>query len=373
MSDRRVVPTILSIVTLALALPAETARAQDLAEWQRRLREQSAAVGAASEAYKASSSDKRVYDRILRVDGLAANFASGDLPAGDSAAIERGFRQALDALRAHHGEAGVALARGGHWTVARQERATRRTRQYIRFERVSEPSQVTGVFSPVNPDEVERIVLGYAGDRLARTTPGLAPYNGYSVLQPDRVPYAEIARRIATSWAGAARRCAAGAIDACAAVLAPFDAKGEATRYFDPADFRAVVASAHLPALGDSLYFDARRRCVRGEDSVCVRVIERLDLPDPFNPQVRGTLLAHAIEIGGEGALARAAESRDSTALEVVARIADVPADSLLASWRTRVFDALDEDRAKTGAPLLLSSLIWGVLLLAVSTKRRYL
>jgi hypothetical protein len=156
-------------------------------------------------------------------------------------------------------------------------------------------------------------------------------------------------------------------------ILAPFDAMGQATRYFDPSDFRLVVETSGFPPHGDSLYFDARRRCVKGEDSVCARIIERVALPDPINSQVRGTLLSHAIETGGLEAIARASQKPGAPALELLAHIAGVPADSLLATWRVRVLGALDAERRVAGFPTLFSSIVWGGLLLLAATKRRYL
>jgi hypothetical protein len=249
----------------------------------------------------------------------------------------------------------------------------RRLWPHIGIQRAGDWTNRTYVTSPISAADVESAVLAFAGEKLALRNKALTAFNGYAALQPERVHYEEIARRIATSWAGSVRRCAAGALDACALVLAPFDANGEATRYFDPADFRQVVSVARMPAVGDSLYFAARRRCLAGEDSVCARVIERVALPDPLNAQVRGTLLAHAIELGGTGAVARAAETSDAPALETLAHIAGVSPDSLLGSWRQRVFDALEDDRGATGVPLLLSSAAWGALLFLASRRRRYL
>lgn len=360
------------LLAFALALTARTAPAQDLADWRRRAAEQIARVAVADSLIK-HADDRRTYDRVLVVGDLRVSYVTNDLSERDTLALRDGLTQATETLRARYGEAGVALAKGGSWSVEFHTPERRGASSVFRFRRASDWTNSGFVAVSLPAREIESLVLAYAGERLTKATPSLMSFNGWSALQPEHVQYAEIARRLSTSWAGSVRRCAAGALDACATVLAPFDERGEPTRYFDPADFRTVVASARLPALGDSVYFDARRRCLAGADSVCARVIERVSLPDPLNAQVRGTLVAHAVELGGAGAVARAAERTDAPALETLAHIAGVSADSLLGSWRARVYDALDEDRGAAGFPLLFSSLAWGGLLLLASTKRRYL
>lgn len=362
----------LVLALLLLASGTAPAAAQELAEWNRRLAESYAQLVSATDAMKAGSV-KRVYDRVVRDGELSVSFAAGDLSARDSAAIARGLANANETLRARFGEAGVALTVNARWTVDSYGESERRVLDWVGFQRAEDWQNRQDMRKPIDPALVAGMVIARAGERLVSRTRALNQYNGWAALQPDDRLYAEVGRRLSTSWAGAARRCAAGAIGACATVLAPFDADAEPTRYFDASDFRYVVASARLPALSDSSYFAARRQCIDGADSVCAAIIGRVPMIDPLNASVRGTLLAHAIELGGTDALVRAAAQADTPPMEALARIAGVSTDSLVASWHARVYAALDEERATTDPSLLLSSVAWGGLLLLVATRRRFL
>jgi hypothetical protein len=101
--------------------------------------------------------------------------------------------------------------------------------------------------------------------------------------------------------------------------------------------------------------------------------MDRVNAPDPFNAGARGTLLTYALEIGGNGAVARAAERPDAPSIEAIAHIAGVSRDALLAGWHDRVFRALDETRGARTIPLFFTTLAWSAVLLALATRRRYL
>lgn len=359
---------LLALVSLAPLIAPLSMRAQEAAEWRARLQAQSARTAAASKAYRESNDVKLVYDVAVRVGALSIAYAKGELGAADSAAIAEGLQAAADHLRERFGEAGAALATGA-WAVERNNRIFGN----LTLVSTGGPRSSEWIDTPVDPIDVERFVFGKAGDRLVRTTPALQGYEGWAAFQYDRERDTELSRRLATSWAASGRRCAAGALDACAAVLTPFDPANAIPRHFEPRDYRTVVASGALPSLTDSSYFVARRECLKGADTACVRIIDRVKAPDPYNASVRGSLLAHAIELGGTGAVARAAERSDAAPLDALAHIAGVPADSLLASWHRRTFSALAERRRRTELPLFLSSVAWGGLLLLAASRRKFL
>ncbi len=313
-----------------------------------------------------------MFDRTILVGSVRVDFVADGLSARDTASIVDGLTAALETLRERHGEAGVALTAGAHWLAYRPDPRRRALRKRIILERAGDRYNSSYVGSPASRSELEQLLLTYAGERLAAITPSLRGFSGWAALRPQAEMYSEVARRLAISWSGAARRCASRALDACAVIVAPFDDRAPGA-YFEPADFRTVIAGARLPALGDSAYFASRRRCVDGVDSVCARMMDEVALPDPFNPIVRGTVLTRAIELGGRGAVARAAERREAPALEALAHIAGVSQDSLLASWHDQTFDTLKAERGATGFPLLFASLGWGALLLFAATRRRFL
>lgn len=366
MSDRRwhlLAGAILLIAPLR-------ARAQEAAEWRARLQAQSAITGAASKAYREMNAISNLFDGTVRAGALRISFNAGELSDADTAAIAEGLRAGTDQLRARYGDAGAALAKGA-WTA---ERNPSRLFLNIRLSNTDGSRASEWITSPVTPAEVERFVIGQAGDRFTRQTPALFAYSGWSVFHYDRERDTELSRRLATSWAASGRRCAAGSLDACAAVLSPFDTATAIAMHFEPRDYRTVIGSGQLPSLSDSAYFVARRECLRdGVDSSCARIIHRVRAPDPYNASVRGSLLAHAVELGGIGAVARASERPEANSLALIVHISGVPRDSLLSSWHRRTFSALDEHRRRTEFPLFLTSVAWSGLLLLAAFRRKFL
>lgn len=376
MSDQAPFP-IARAIAVALALTAAvvgTSRAlaaQELATWRARHAEQLARVTEAARRYQEDDAVRRDYDRSVAVEGLRISYFAADVSADDSAAFVEGLRAGVASLRSRFGDAGAGLAAGASWYVTRSEG---RLETRLILERADELTNRTFIDLPVRAAQVEEAVLGHAGDRLTRITPGLRAYAGYSAFQTSRVHRAEIARRLATSWASVGRHCATGALDACAATLAPFDPTLGVSRYFDVTDYRAAVVSSRLPPLTDSLFADQRRQCLRdGSDSACAALVHRVDLVDPFNPFVRGSLLTHALDRGGDGAVARILARRDAPPLDLLAEAAGLTVDSLLASWHRDTFAALEAERPGVDWPLLASSVAWAGLLLTGAMRRRLL
>lgn len=366
MSDRR---WHLLAGALLLIAPLR-GRAQEAAEWRARLQAQSAITGAASKAYRETNATARVYDAAVRVGDVSISFAAGELTDADTAALAKGLHDGIDQLRARYGEAGATLAKGV-WTA---ERNRRRVFENITLVNSDGSRASEWITAPVKPAEVERFVIGQAGDRFTRRTPALNAYAGWSVFQYARERDTELSRRLATSWAASGRRCAAGSLDACAAVLSPFDTATAVAVHFEPRDYRTVIASGQLPSLTDSAYFVARRECLRENvDSSCARIIHKVRAIDPYNASVRGSLLAHAVELGGHGAVARAAERPEAKALALIVHISGVSQDSLIASWHRRTFSALEEHRRRTELPLFLTSVAWSGLLLLAAFRRKFL
>ncbi len=366
MSDR-----LRQLFTGALLLLAPLSmRAQESAEWRARLQAQAAITSAASKAYREMNSTSIVFDAAVRAGDLSISFKAGELSDADTSAISMGLRAGIGQLRERFGEAGASLAKGA-WTA---ERNPRRLFENIRLENTDGSRASDWITSPVEPAEVERFAIGQAGDRFTRLTPALLAYSGWSVFHYARERDTELSRRLATSWAASGRRCAAGALDACAAVLSPFDTATAVAVHFEPRDYRTVIASGQLPSLADSAYFVARRECLRESvDSSCARIIHEVRAPDPYNASVRGSLLAHAVELGGSGAVARAAERPEAQSLDLIVHISGVSRDSLLASWHRRTFSALEEHRRRTELPLFLTSVAWSGLLLLAASRRKFL
>lgn len=383
MSERRrvLIWAVASAMALSGAVAMAPVGAQDLETWRARKNEQSARTAEARRVYDGRFGRTVVFDHPLVTSAIGTVAASAGLPSGDSAAVVAGFARAERILRERHGAAAIALLATARWGIeyedpsARDQSGLRRVdfRHRVRFARLDVKQEPGVTVSPVAVDEVERFVLMSAGVSLVAATPALRHMAGYAAFMPNEEIFAEVARRLATSWSGTARRCATGAVAACETLLRPFDGATDPTRYYDPVDFKAIVTVGRLPALGDSVFFAERRACLDGNEAVCARLMDRVDIPDPFNAASRGTLLTYAIEIGGSEAVARAAERKDASSVEAAAHIAGVSPDSLLIGWRARVFRALDETRGATTVPLFFTTLAWSGILLALAARRRYL
>lgn len=353
-----------------LLLAPLSGRAQEAAEWRARLQAQSAIASAASKAYREMNATSNVFDSAVRAGDLSISFNAGELTDADTAALAKGLHAGIDQLRARFGEAGASLAKGA-WSA---ERNRRRVFEKITLVNSDGSRASEWITSPVKTAEVERFVIGQAGDRFTRLTPALLAYSGWSVFHYARERDTELSRRLATSWAASGRRCAAGSLDACAAVLSPFDTATAVAVHFEPRDYRTAIGAGQLPSLTDSTYFVARRECLRdGVDSSCARIIHKVRAIDPYNASVRGSLLAHAVELGGSGAVARASERPESNSLALIVHISGVSRDSLLSSWHRRTFSAPEEHRRRTELPLFLTSVAWSGLLLLAAFRRKFL
>lgn len=306
----------------------------------------------------------------IRSAGRVVRYRVEEITSSDSAHIAEGLELGRTRLAERFGDAGTALIDTATWVVTRNRGKT--FSPAVLFAQ-REPSGARASLSrPISASSVADYVLSQAGDRLVGTTPAFRGYAGWTAFLADRVQSEEIARGLATSWAVSGRRCATRAVAACKAVLAPFDSAAGFARYFDASDTRAVVTSARLPGLPDSAFSVGRRECLKGSDSACARIIDRIVPADPFNSFTRGSLLAHAIALGGNDALTRLAAAPDGPPIAVLASIAGISEEALIDSWYAQTFAAVTRGPAAMITPLLTTA-AWCVLLMLVALRRRFL
>ena len=370
MSDQ--VGVLLRAVLLAATLGAPSpARAQTLDLMRARSRSADSVVAAALQRQRQLNEFGRFAgDGELRAGGRVVRYLKEQISPRDSARVAAGLVLGRSLLATRFGPAGTALVDTTTWVVTRG-RTSQRWIAYLYAQRDPNGSFVT-LPRPISAAAVAEFVLSQAGDRLTATTPGLRGYAGWTAFLPEQVPANEIARLLATSWAATGRRCATRAVAACKVVLAPFDAAAGYDHTFDATDMRAVVTSGRLPALLDSAFWVARGQCLDGRDSVCARIIDRIVPVDPFNSFVRGSLLAHAIALGGKDALTRLATDPAGSPIALLARVAGLSEDALIESWHAQLFASVTTGVA--GAiPAILTTLLWCALLLLVSLRRRFL
>lgn len=374
MSDHR--PSLSRAAAVSAALVALLAvpyalRAQTLDELRARSRSADSVLAAVLVRQRQLNEFGRFDgDGEVRSGGRVVRYRTSQISPRDSARIAAGLELGRAQLAARFGDAGTALIDNDIWVIT-----AGRTRQrwIVELHPQRDPNGARATLPrPISPASIADFVLAQAGDHLTATTPALRGYSGWTAFLPDQVPSDEIARRLATSWAATGRRCATRAVAACKVVLAPFDDAAGYDHYFDASDVQAVVTSARLPGLPDSVFSVARRQCLKGSNAACSRIIDRIVPTDPFGSSVRGSLLAHAIAVGGADALARLAARPDGPPITILAAVAGLSEDALIASWHDRLFSSVTH--GVTGAiPAFLTTLAWCGLFLLVSLRRRFL
>lgn len=366
MSDR-----LRGILLGALLCAPLAAGAQTVEEWRERSRVADSATAVLSKRIREYGTRRREgKDREIRAGGRHLRYYASELSAADSTVLVRGFELGQERLRARYGEAGVALIDSSAWGLDKTTRGIFTV--YTLYAERDPLGTRAGLWPPISPENVADHMLENAGERLVQRTPALHRFAGSFALRPALLPHDDLARGLALSWAASGRRCAAGVMSACRTVVEPFEGTANIDRYFEPGDYRTVVAAGRLPAISDSLFFASRRRCLDGADSACVRIIAQVQAPDPFGVEMRGSVLALAIELGGHDALARIAAAPDDPPLALLARTAGIPEDSLLRVWHARTIGAVDNGPS-AAVPVLLSTVAWGALLLLAASRRKFL
>lgn len=359
------------ILALAVAL-ATPASGQTAAEW--RLRFDSATVASAradSEFVRARETAALGRTAHLVAGGRRVLYSPQQITARDSARIARGLESGRARLVARFGANSAQLLDSASWLLT----GSLDHRTYLSEVQLRTSERIAGagvdLRRPIDPRQVEEFVLTVAGDGLPRVAPGLLRHAVGSVSlvdDPDRFVLA--GREMALSWSSAARRCITGALVACRAALTVAEPADRLSHYFEPSDWRAVVVASGSPADADSLFFVERRNCLLGEQEACARIISKVVVPLPISSSVRGTIVMHAVDLGGLQAIDRLVASREEDPIALLAAVAGVTEDSLLASWQRRTVSALHSVQGNQ-LPLVLSVAGWGALVLVGATRRR--
>ena len=224
------------------------------------------------------------------------------------------------------------------------------------------------------------------GDALLKALPedagGLADWaQTGSFLPPD--DWSGFYREMVSTPSLAVRRCFEGDLRWCWEAVGLSDREGGDRDWYSPAERRRLVESRYEFWLWpEDNRLETRVLLVRGcllleSDRACDLVLEgyprndweeRLDYRIPFSGAARGTLVAEALRIGGEGAFTRLVSQPEEPIKDRLVHAAGVPAETLMAEWRDRVLNA----RPNTQAGLLLSPaalVFWLILIIALATR----
>jgi len=370
MSDRR--RAALPCLALALALACGTVDAQTAREWRQRLDSATAAYARADTAYvRAREAVGFTRNARLVAGGRTVRYASTQLDRTDSARIAEGLERGQATLVRRFGPRGASLIDTGAW-FAGNRGSGQGLRNRVEIYTHDDATRALVVLRrPLDPAAVEAFVLQVAGEALPRLAPALRDIGaGSATLEADETRYANAGRSLAVSWSAVGRRCASGALAACRTVLTPVPSAERVERYLGPEDWPRAAKLSPEPPDADSVYVERREACQAGERSACERLLPRLRPPDPFNANLRATVVMHALDLGGADALERLVRSEKTDPIALLADVASVGEDSLIAGWQARTAAAVI---AETGSPfpLLLSVFGWSAVALLGATRRR--
>lgn len=323
------------VLMLALVAAPGHLGAQSVEELRARREVIRDSMRASTERLEAAERAARtVPDTALVVAGITVRFPRAELPVADRRRLQRAIEDVVASLQERYGEEGAVLLEGDIWVLsAPMEPSPLGPMIAIHVETGPRASASAVSELPLQSDRIRALALSRASQRAVQRSAVIRDYVGSSLLLEDDARTHYLAyRALATSASSPARRCARGVVPDCRAILDPL-AVGA---WFEPGDLAPGVR------------------------------------PSPLGGAVRASLLKYALELGGETAL-RTLHTGTGTQrdpLGAVAALANVPVAELVTQWQLKVASFADQ-RAGVRLPLVLTSLAWGGLLLAISTRRR--
>jgi hypothetical protein len=385
MSDRmRVMRTVALACALAYALIAPSLGAQSAfapsAELQR-LRMDADSADArrlrALEEFRRAQREERELTDTSWVDAgrVRVLISPAVLSDAERDRVREGIERALDSLDARFGEDALKMIDTSRpWTIAGTAGFLSGLKPANATSRAFGPQGMQHhLRRPVSDAALESFALRQAGRALGRAVPSLATYVGENAtFARDDGRWETAARELALSYSTAARLCHGGDVAQCRRVLTPAGPREALDQWFVPADYRAVVTASSMDiAPSDTVNLASWGRCKAGADSACTRLALRIPVRDPFSGNLRGTFVSYALEVGEPGMPERMrADSTTRDPVELLARAAGMPADSLIAGWQRRTSRALD-DAIVPAVPVVFSTAAWGLLLLGVASRKR--
>ncbi len=218
--------------------------------------------------------------------------------------------------------------------------------------------------------QVKRDIRGALSQAMSHDVKG-TPFGGWLVgdaFAPDGMDATY--RRVAVTRSRATRACLGGDPKACGAAMGLGTTRDvqQLREWYTPEERRSLVADRYR---APSRRFGAiRARCVEREDyGACNDLLDdfRQDWA-PLGPDVRESLVAHALEVGAPGGWERILEDPEMTPIEALERASGQPVDDLLSGWRKR----LVESRPRGFEPLVPSSgrtLAWSLFFAALALR----
>ncbi len=174
-----------------------------------------------------------------------------------------------------------------------------------------------------------------------------------------RQAYTELVTAPFTSTSG----CMLGNLAECRKALGMIPTDDYLNTWYSADDRRTLVLERERPS--DRLYpIQAARYddCVDSSDDEACTTFLRAEgriqrTRPPLSASVRSSLVRHALDVGGSGSYRRLFYAKGAIA-DQLAAAAGMPADSLLRSWRTMLFETSGTPTSVT-FPIALSAILW--------------
>ena len=172
---------------------------------------------------------------------------------------------------------------------------------------------------------------------------------------------------IATTDNRIAAECFAGSLARCREGFAFEQPADPVMSWYEPANRRRLARRALLRRRRDP----AVERCVQGDDLMCIAELRSWapdELPPPLSSHARHSLTWVALELGGDGALARLETSTVGTVEQRLAEAARTTPAKLIAAWRDSVVAARPRPVAAS-ARTAWAAVMWASLLGILSMR----
>ncbi len=223
--------------------------------------------------------------------------------------------------------------------------------------------------------DIRRLIAGAMSHDLRDNRSQVGAWLRGNALDP--MSWREAYRQVATTYAIVTRACLAADASACGSAMAlqtgfdridgP-DVGAEILReWYTPQERRALVAQRGW--FGRQA-MDLRGRCVaQHETEACDEYLLTVGYDwTPLATDIRETVVAHALDVGGEGAWGRLVEYPDMTPAEALEYASAQPLDVLLEGWRAELL----AHRPEAFEPLVPSSgraFLWTLLFAALAMR----
>ncbi len=168
------------------------------------------------------------------------------------------------------------------------------------------------------------------------------------------------------------RGCFKGSIEDCRRALWIDEVDNPVTELYDAQERRRIVQNISWSRAIVYGMQALRHGCtIIGHDSDCIEYLDAVPrdmLSLPYTPGTRRSLALTAMELGGDGAYGRLAESDTLTVAGMLESVSGLTVDSLVARWYRAVIDARPTPTTITPT-LVLSSMTWVFVFVLIATR----